>query len=164
MYRYQNLGRYWYSIIGRYRYLYKADTWPILIPILSIKIMKLLFLLFSGLNRCPLQLLSDGNVTPCSNASCWIISSAQMTESSIIWNIVRYFSKKYRSKYRLFETDTDSDTQKGWYWPIPIHRYITISYDIYVIGFGNVRYYLQRKRLHRVSHAPYQHADLIMCP
>ena len=42
--------------------------------------------------------------------------TTEMIEISItfiIWLIFRYFcKKKYRPKYRLFEADTDTDTQK----------------------------------------------------
>ena len=112
MYRYQNFGRYRYIPIPMPRYLADTDTDTFY------KIMKLL--LFLGLNRCTLQLfrlyIRDMKVTRVRSNK---FSLTQMTKISIICLIFRYFSKKYRKKYWLFETDTN------------IHRYIS---SIYCVG------------------------------
>ena len=73
------------------------------------------------------RVVSDGNVTPCSNASCWIISLGRIMDTRKFV----HFSEKYRSKYRLFEahTDTQNKADTGRY------RYIVISL-VTVSGFS----------------------------
>ena len=56
--------------------------------------------------------------------------TTEMIEISIVFIICLFlhiFEKKYRSKYWLFEANTDSYPKKGLYWPIlmPILRHIT---------------------------------------